>query len=152
MLINSRARQKTLSYVSLTSWRPHGKRRQKHARCFEGDSSAACSSMIEPECLCYRQFMNQTGSSSSNLDVKHGCRKDTPPPWVLHEAVFLRRRHANEVQGVPDVREVAETIQGVGVLPGGLHLRQFRGSAVPTLAGPRRVLPVYEAKRIAMPP
>src|SRR5712691_372233 len=77
MLINSRARQKTLSYVSLTSWRPHGKRRQKHARCFEGDSSAACSSMIEPECLCYRQFMNQTGSSSSNLDVKHGCRKDT---------------------------------------------------------------------------
>src|SRR6266571_5029685 len=40
----------------------------------------------------------------------------------------------------------------VGLTRGCLRLRQFRGSTVPTLAGPRRVLPVYEAKRIAMPP
>ena len=105
-----------------------------------------------PETIAARSGEELDAAHQSPEAVVEPPLMNRPPPWVLHEAVFLRRRHAHEVQGVPDVREVAEAVQGVGVLPGGLHLRQFRGSAVPTLAGPRRVLPVYEAKRIAMPP
>ena len=38
----------------------------------------------------------------------------------LRHAVFLSRRHAKEVQGVPDVHEIAEVVEGVSMLPRGL--------------------------------
>ena len=77
---------------------------------------------------------------------------DNLPPWVLRKAIFLGRRHANAVQGVPDIRAVAEAVQGVGVPPGSLRLRQFRYGTLPALARPRRVFPADEAKYIPMKP
>src|SRR5262249_57550932 len=41
---------------------------------------------------------------------------------------------------------------GGGVVTGGRGGGQFRGGTVPALAGPRGVLPVHEAKRLAVPP
>ena len=76
---------------------------------------------------------------------------DSPPPWVLRQAVCLSRRHAKEVQGVPDVREVAEAVQGVGLLPGSLRLCQFRRGALPALPRPRRVSTAQEAKCLTLP-
>ena len=70
---------------------------------------------------------------------------------VLRQAVCLSRRHAKEVQGVPDTHEVADAVQGVGMLPGDLRLRQFRRGMLPALPRPRGVSTAHEAKRIPLP-
>src|SRR5262249_36331664 len=57
-----------------------------------------------------------------------------------------------EVQSVPDTREIADAVQRVGALPGGLRLRQFRGGALPARARPRRVFLADEAKYIPLKP
>src|SRR6266699_5514233 len=73
-------------------------------------------------------------------EVARGCRGapplDRPPPWILRQAIFLSRRYSKEVRGVPD-HEMADAVEGVGVLPGSLRLRQFCYSAFPALARPR---------------
>src|SRR5262252_7959174 len=76
---------------------------------------------------------------------------ESPLPWVLRHAVFLSHEYPTGVQGVPDAREIAKAVQGIGVLPGGLRLRQFRGGTPPALTRPRRVGPAHEAKRIPVP-
>src|SRR4051812_15353174 len=76
---------------------------------------------------------------------------DSPPLWVLHEAVFLGRWHAIKVQGVSDIRKVTEVIEGVGVLPSSLRVRQFCRGDFPALPRPCRVSMAHEAKRIPLP-
>ncbi len=74
-----------------------------------------------------------------------------PPPWVLLQTVSGSSRHPKVVQGVFHAPARAEAVALVGMLPGALDLRQFGGSAVPALARPCRVLPVHEAKGLAVP-
>src|SRR6266704_2144984 len=75
----------------------------------------------------------------------------SPPAWVLRHDVFLSHAYPKGVQGVPDAREVADAIQDVGVLPGRLRLRQFRGRAFPARARPGRVILVHPGKDITVP-
>ena len=47
--------------------------------------------------------------------------------------------------------EITNAIQDVGMLPGGLRLRHFRGGALPALPRPRGVFSAHEAKHIPVP-
>src|SRR5262245_20034482 len=50
---------------------------------------------------------------------------------ISRQALLVSRRHAKEVQRVTDA------VQGVGMLPGGLRLRQFRRGVLPAFTRPR---------------
>jgi len=76
----------------------------------------------------------------------------SPLTRVSHQALLLSRRYAKEVQGVPDAHEVTNAVQGVGMLPGSLRLRQFRRGVLPAFTRPRGVSTAHEAKRIPLPP
>src|SRR5439155_2136944 len=76
----------------------------------------------------------------------------SPLTRVSHQALLLSRRYAKEVQGVPDGHEVTNAVQGVGMLPGSLRLRQFRRGVLPAFTRPRGVSTAHEAKRIPLPP
>ena len=75
---------------------------------------------------------------------------DSLPAEVLRQAVFLRRIHAKRVQIIPDAGEIANAVEGIGVLPGSLRSGQFRRGVLPALARPCWVIPAQEAKGIAV--
>ena len=75
----------------------------------------------------------------------------SPLTRVSHQALLLSCRHAKEVQGVPDTHKVTNAVQGVGMLPSGLRLRQFRRGLLPAFTRPRGVSTAHEAKRIPLP-
>jgi hypothetical protein len=113
------------------------------------------STITEPVSACHRGSYAERDSrfirSGRVHDLSWSTASGPSSSVSLRHAVFLSRRHAKEVQGVPDVREVAEAVQSVGLLPGSLRLCQFRRGALPTLPRPRRVCPAHEAKRLALP-
>src|SRR6266852_9372669 len=63
---------------------------------------------------------------------------------ITHVSVGSRRPASPEAR--PCGREIAETVEIIGTLPGTLGVFQLTDRAVPPLAGPRGIFPIHKTK------